>query len=154
MTAGPRGYVNDVGMVAQNPTNPNDAGRYSNFQPADWHALYQMDEAINRMFRWFDVTNYGLFAIGFACLSMVASERAKIIFTPHQAKLGFAASAASGICFILNMLDTTTGALGFLKGPMDNIMKLIIVVWFVMLGIGFGARARALSVSKDGCYYL
>ena len=113
--AGPRGYVNDVGMIAQNAdtTNPDDKSRYSNFQPADWHALYHMDEAINKMFRWFDVTNYGLFAVGFFCMTMIASERAKEIYSPHQAKLGFAIAAANAVCFLLNMLDTTTDALSF-----------------------------------------
>lgn len=83
MTAGPRGYVNDIGMQAMAPLQATDAAasRYSNFQPADWHALYHIDEAINRMFQWFDVTNYGLFAVGFGCLSIVGAERADKIFS-------------------------------------------------------------------------
>ena len=142
MLAGPRGYVYEVGIkaiAAETASVAANVPRYSNFQPADWHALYHIDEAINKLFKWFDVTNYGLFTVGFACLSIVAAERAEKIFSSLQVKVGYAISAANGICFLLNLLGTTTSALGFLNGWFDTLVKLLIVTWVILLGIGFGA---------------
>lgn len=49
---------------------------------------------------------------------------------------------------LLNLLGTTTSALNFLEGHFVTLVKLLIVAWFVLLGIGFGKAPTRSTVER------
>ena len=88
-----------------------------------------------------------LLSLGFASLSSVAGERASNIVNAHHVKVGYAIGVAMGLCFVLNLLQEVTSLLNFAIGYLDTLSKILIVAWFVMLGIGFGAPGLRVSIT-------
>ena len=141
MSVGPRSMVGWIGKMAMLPKeDPTSMNVWNNFGDSDWHALYLVYTVTESLFLWTNIMALGLQGVGFLLLSSVAPTRAGMIWQPKLTILCRVMGGLMLLGFACGMLQEVSPMFGIGYFFIGRLLagRLLVCVFLVLLGIGFG----------------